>query len=261
MAIDIKKMKAKLAALSNKGSKKDILWGPKEGQKYTVRILPSPDGDPFKEFWFHYDLAPGGFLCPKKNYGEQCAACEFASKLYKEKTEESAEMARKFLARQRFFSPIVVRGEEKEGVKVWGYGKTVYQDLLGYTLNPEYGDITDTDQGTDLNVTAAKNGNQSFASPKLTPARMPSKLCQGSIEDCKELLESIPDIEGLQKRKTSAEVAAILDEYLSGGAASDEDVEQVSNETSKYAAKAAVKPMKKTEKNPVDDAFEELMNS
>ena len=83
MAIDIKKMKAKLAALSNKGSKKDILWGPKEGQKYTVRILPSPDGDPFKEFWFHYDLAPGGFLCPKKNYGEPCAACEFASKLYK----------------------------------------------------------------------------------------------------------------------------------------------------------------------------------
>jgi hypothetical protein len=259
MAIDIKKMKAKLAALSNKGSRKDVLWSPKEGQKYTVRILPVPDGDPFKEFWFHYDLAPGGFLCPKKNYGEACAACEFASKLYKDKTEESAEMARKFVARQRFFSPIVVRGEEKEGVKVWGYGKTVYQDLLGYTLNPEYDDITDVDRGTDLNVTAAKNGNQSFASPKLTPARMPSKLCQGSIEDCKELLESIPDIESLQKRKTSAEVSAILDQYLSGDS-TEEEVEESSQETVKYASQQK-KTLPKKEKNPVDDAFEELMNS
>ena len=40
--------------------------------------------------------------------------------------------------------------KEDEGVKVWAYGKTAYQTLLGYVLDPDYGDITDPDSGTDI---------------------------------------------------------------------------------------------------------------
>ena len=32
----------------------------------------------------------------------------------------------------RTFVPVVVRGEEGEGVRFWGFGKTVYQEILGY---------------------------------------------------------------------------------------------------------------------------------
>ena len=48
MAIDLKKMKAKMAAAQNngKGGKSDF-WKLTEGE-HTVRILPSEDGDPFK---------------------------------------------------------------------------------------------------------------------------------------------------------------------------------------------------------------------
>ena len=35
---------------------------------------------------------------------------------------------------------MVVRGEEKQGVKFWGFGKTVYQELLSI-MDPDYGDI------------------------------------------------------------------------------------------------------------------------
>ena len=30
----------------------------------------------------------------------------------------------------RTFVPVVVRGEEGEGVRFWGFGKTVYQEIL-----------------------------------------------------------------------------------------------------------------------------------
>ena len=70
MAIDLKKMQGKLKALQNKGSKTSF-WSPKEGQTYSIRLMPANDGDPFKERWFHYEIAKNGFLCPKKNFGDE----------------------------------------------------------------------------------------------------------------------------------------------------------------------------------------------
>jgi hypothetical protein len=254
MGIDLKKMKSKLNALQNKGgNSKTNFWSPKEGQTYSLRIVPTADGDPFKEYWFHYEIgSQGGFLCPKKNFSDSCAVCDFASKLYKEKDEESAKMAKKFLPRQRFFSPIVVRGEEKEGVKIWGYGKLVYQDLINLVLNPDYGDITEPANGTDLTIAASKVPGASYPTTKVTPARKTSKLCQGTDEDCKELLESLPDFASLHTRKTSQEVSLILDEHLAG-ADNDADAEASSSTTEKFAAAKAA--------NPVDSAFAELMNN
>ena len=256
MGIDVKKMKAKLDALNNKSTgNKTNFFSPKEGNTYTVRVVPTPDGDPFKEYWFHYEVGKqGGFLCPKKNFGDTCAVCEFANKLYREKTEESAKMGKKFLPRQRFFSPVLVRGEESEGVKVWGYGKTAYQDLINLVLNPDYGDITDPEEGRDLTLATAKNSGQSFPTTKITARVKTTKLCQGSPEDCRQILDSIPDFDKLHQRKTSEEVASILDSHLAGD--TDDEVESDSKETVKFGAKPIAKPTKKS--NPVDDAFAEL---
>lgn len=264
MAIDIEKMKAKLNAVQHKAGKTNF-FSPKDGNSYSVRIVPTPDGDPFKEFWFHYDLGDaGGFLCPKKNFGDSCAACDFASKLYREKDEESAKVAKKFLPRQRFFSPVLVRGpDEKEGVKVWGYGKNVYQDMLGLTLNPEYGDIADPEKGVDLNLTVSKAPGQAFPMTKVVPARKESKLCSGTPADCKALLDTVPDFDKLHVRKTSAEVSALLDAHLSGDQ-TEEEASKAVPETIKFggaASKPAGKPSpKKSEKNSVDAAFDELQN-
>jgi len=264
MAIDLKKMKNKLDALQNKGGgSKTAFWSPKEGQSYQIRVVPTPDGDPFKEYWFHYELGTqGGFLCPKKNFGDSCPACEFANKLYREKTEESAKMGKKFLPRQRFFSPIVVRGEENDGVKVWGFGKNAYQDLINLVLNPDYGDITDPENGTDLGLSTSKAPGQSFPITKLTPARKTSKLCQGTGEECKALLESLPDFEKLHTRKTTAEVATILEEYLnSADSSTDDDAEGSSKEVKKFAAAAPVAKKVVKQKSDIDAAFEDLMDA
>ena len=69
MTIDLKKMRAKLTALHSKNGKSRF-WKPPEGES-VIRIIPSKDGDPFKEFWFHYNLGDNrGFLSPKRNFGE-----------------------------------------------------------------------------------------------------------------------------------------------------------------------------------------------
>ena len=69
MALDLEKMKAKRDALENRGNR-SVFWRPEDGEQ-TIRIVPTPDGDPFKEYWFHYNLGKNsGFLSPKKNFGE-----------------------------------------------------------------------------------------------------------------------------------------------------------------------------------------------
>ena len=145
MGIDLDKMKQRKAALTGKGGNRDTFWRPQDGEQ-TIRIVPTADGDPFKDYWFHYNVGNNpGFLSPKKNFGEEDPLNDFVRKLFNEGTEESIKMAKSLMARQRFFSPVLVRGEEDKGVRIWGYGKQVYEQLLNLVLNPEYGDITDTD--------------------------------------------------------------------------------------------------------------------
>jgi len=246
MTIDIKKIKARKVALDSRGGNSSF-WRPQEGDQ-TIRIVPTEDGDPFKDFFFHYNVGKNsGFVCPKKNFGDDCPVCGFATKLYNEGTDDSIKMAKSLFARQRFFSPVVVRGEEADGVRIWGYGKMAYESLLNLVLNPEYGDITDAEEGTDLILTYGKPPGAQFPQTKLQPRRQSSPLCQEGPEKCAEMMESIPEFEGLFERKTTEQVGAMLDEFLS-----DEDsAEDSSVETSKYNKKEA---------SSVDEAFSELLS-
>ena len=120
MGIDLKKMKEKLGRLQNGGRSggKSNFWRPQDGEQ-TIRIVPTADGDPFKEYWFHYNLGQNaGFLSPKKNFGEEDPLNDFIRSLYQEGTEDSIKMAKSLNARQRFFAPVIVRGEENAGVRV-----------------------------------------------------------------------------------------------------------------------------------------------
>ena len=86
MALNIEAMRQKLANSQNKNAGKNsgTKWRPQEGDQ-TIRILPTADGDPFKEFHFHYMLEKiRAFYVPRKtmenivlsaisplNYGEK----------------------------------------------------------------------------------------------------------------------------------------------------------------------------------------------
>ena len=204
----------------------------KEGEQ-TIRIVPTADGDPFKEYWFHYNLGKNpGFLSPKRNFGVEDPLNDFVRQLFKEGTEDSIKMAKNLMARQRFFAPVLVRGEEEKGVRIWGFGKMAYQELLNLVLNPEYGDITDVEGGTDL---VLKYGKPAGAVPadypdSTTPhfhlcVMMPS-VDQRSVPNCSR---SIPDFDGLFPRKSPEEIQTMLDEWLAGEDSAGDDVVKYDN--------------------------------
>ena len=255
MAIDMSKMRDRLTKLTTKGQGGGSnFWRPSDGNQ-TIRIVPTKDGDPFKDYFFHYNVGTnGGFLCPKKNFGEECPVCDFASKLYRDGDDDSVKMAKDLTARQRFFSPVLVRGEENLGVKVWGYGKMAYETLLNLVLNPEYGDITDVQEGTDLDLHYGKAPGQSFPQTKLTPKRKSSSVCEDSSpEQCAEILETVPNLDELFEKKSTAEVQTILDGHLSG----DTSAEGESKETAKYASA----PVAAAATGTVKDQLNDLLNA
>ena len=218
MALDMAKMRAKLQESESGGKAKsdNVFWKPQEGDQ-EIRIVPTEDGDPFKVYHFHYNLgdgARGGVLCPKRQFGENCPICDFASKLWQEGTDDSKKMAKSLFVRQRFFSPVLVRGDEESSVRIWGYGKTIYETLLGLVLNPDYGDITDVDSGVDFTLTyTLPKTKGAFPQTNLVPKRKSSALAK-TKSATKELLENIPDINTLFQRKSPADVKAILESFL-----------------------------------------------
>jgi len=233
MALDMKKMKAKYTALQNRGrgNGKSHWFRPQDGEQ-VIRIVPTADGDPFKEFWLHYGVGRNpAFLSLKRNYGQDDPLDNFVRALYKEGDEDSIKMAKSLSAKQRFFSPVLVRGEEEKGVRIWGYGKQVYEQLLNLVLNPEYGDITDVDAGTDLTLQYGKPAGAQFPQTNLTPRRKSSKLTK-SADTTAELLDTIPDIEGAFDKKSFDQIQTILDEVM------DLETDDDSQGTSRFGSNA-----------------------
>ena len=252
MALNLDKMREKLEASKNGGKKQEnsTKWRPQEGDQ-TIRLMPTEDGDPFKEYHFHYNVGRNpGIYCPKKNDGENCPICEFASQLWRDGVQNNNDTAKreakKLFVRKRYYSPVLVRGHESSGVKVWSYGKTAYETLLGYVLDPDYGDITHPETGTDIVLTyTVPNTPGSFPKTQLKPRRRPSVLCDDAVANCDDLVSSVPEIDTLFQRRTTTEVQALLDDYLS----SDANSESRSSETEKYNTESKV-----------DAAFQKFMN-
>lgn len=279
MAIDMEKLRARLAKVNNKA--KEGWWKLKEGEERTIRILPTQDEDPIKDYYFHYNMGKhSGFLCPKRNFDEDCAVCEFASEMWNNGNDEEKELAKKLFVRQRFFSAVIERegenGLKSKEPKIWGYSKTVYEAITGLIMDEDYGDITSVTKGHDLKVKCAKNEKQRFATTTVKARPLKTSLCEELTEkECNEILEKIPNFEDLMLRKTSEEVENILAKWSNEGTGeSDKEMneeegvdykeekkaEAVNEEEKKTEKKENKKKKDKKSDNPVDKAFDELLS-
>ena len=157
--MDLSKLKQKLDTLQSKpqgGQKTDyslIYWKPTLG-KQQVRIVPSAYDatNPFTELKFYYGITNKVMISPA-NFGEKDPIALFAGKLREgEYNKENYVLAKKLDAKNRIFVPVVVRGEEDKGVRLWQFGKLVYEELLALAVDDEIGDYTDIVGGRDLTV-------------------------------------------------------------------------------------------------------------
>jgi len=152
MAIDLEAIKRKLNQLQTTGARRDNLWKPEPG-KQVVRIVPYQHdrNNPFQELYFHYDLGKKNYLSPI-THGKADPVVEFCEKLKASGNSDEWKLGKKMEPKMRTYVPVLIRGKESEGVKLWGFGKQVYTELLGVIADPDYGDITDPMGGRDILV-------------------------------------------------------------------------------------------------------------
>jgi len=177
MSIDLSQIKNRLNKLQSTQNRSNEQWKPTPG-KHQVRIVPYKFNkeNPFIELYFHYNVNKKTYLSPQ-SFGRPDPIVEFAEKLKRMGDKDDWKAAKRMEPKLRTFVPVVVRGEEDQGVRFWGFGKTVYQEILGYIADPDYGDISDPRSGRDLTVeyTSAEDGGTQYPTttirvkPKETP--------------------------------------------------------------------------------------------
>ena len=115
----------------------------------------------------------------------------------------------------RTFVPVVVRGEEDKGVRFYSFGKTVYQALLSYIADPDYGDITHIETGRDIVVdyTPQEKSDTNFAKTNILV-----KPNQTPLSEDSELVErwttNQPQADKLFKEPSFDELSDVLKRYL-----------------------------------------------
>jgi 6-pyruvoyl-tetrahydropterin synthase len=230
--MDLSKLKQKLDTLQSKpqgGQKTDystIFWRPTVG-KQQIRIVPSAfnSSNPFTELKFYYGITNKVMISPL-NFDEKDPIALFAQKLREgEYNKENYVLAKKLDAKTRTFVPVVVRGEEDKGVRLWQFGKQVYEELLALAVDDEIGDYTDIVNGRDITVETV--GPESTGTP-YNKSSVRVRLKTTSLSEDASLVEKWTSeqpnpTDGLFKRYSFDEMKSALEKWLSP----EEDSEEV----------------------------------
>jgi hypothetical protein len=252
--MDLNAIRKRLNQLQTTNNRTSSLWKPQPG-KTQIRIVPYAFNkeNPFIELFFHYNLNNRSYLSPI-TFGRPDPIEEFAQKLKGTGSKEDYNLGRKVEAKMRTYAPVVVRGEESQGVKFWGFGKTVYQELLSIIADPDYGDITDPVNGRDVSVEfiTAEESGASF--PKTNIRVKPN---QTPVSDDPEVLEKIKtqqDIREIYQEQSYDDLTGILNEWLNPS--EDDKSEEDTKDTVSTTDLGKTSKVKHT-----SEAFDELFNS
>lgn len=256
--INIQKLAARLREFED-GQKSSeftkLLWKPKEGTQ-RVRIVPykfNPES-PFIELSFYYNLGGKHYLAPSC-LGKPDPIQEVVDALRASGSNEEKEIAKKLQSTSRTYVPIIVRGEEEQGVRYWGFGVQVYKQLLKLMTNPEWGDITSYTEGNDIEVEFKKESNKKNvktgkAFPETTITALPRKtpVVDPTRRDLMEKVKEQTDINKIFPVKSYDELKDAVEKWLhpedAGVDSSDTDAspEQEAEAESQTAAPAASTP-------------------
>ena len=259
MGLNLDAIKAKLNQLNRNDDRRNNLWKPEAG-KTRVRIVPyvHRKDNPFLELYFHYDIAKRSMLSPV-SFGNADPVVEFAEKLKKTGDKDEWLMGRKIEPKMRTYVPVIVRGKEADGVKFWGFGKTIYTELLSIVSDPDYGDITDLMNGRDIDVefTRAEGGGY----PKTAIRVKPNTSTATDDKAIAEKIMNQPTITDIFPEPTYEELENALKEWMNPEDDSS-DVETTTATTTDTTTKTESGTAAKSEEKQTDvaSAFNDLFN-
>ena len=251
--MDINVIKSRLSQLQQSNNRTSALWKPSPG-KTQARIVPYKfnKDNPFIELYFHYDMGEKNYLSPI-SFGRPDPIEEFATKLKTSGNKEDYKLGKKIEAKMRTYAPIIVRGEENEGVKFWGFGKMVYQELLSVIADPDYGDITDPVNGRDI-VFEFKTSEETGRAFPSTSIRV--KPNQTPVTENPDVMKTVKDTQREITEIYQEHSYDVLKEALETWLSQDSDVK---DDDLNLDTLAAADASKKTE--DVSAAFDELFSN
>ncbi len=251
--MDLSKLKAKLADLdASQNNSGKLIWKPKVG-KQVIRILPnkySPDF-PFVELYFYYNFGKRTLISPS-SFGKPDPIKEFSDNLKATGDKYDYRIAKQLDPKFRVYVPILVRGEESEGVKFWGFGTTVFQELLKTIDDPDYGDITSPKNGRDVTIEyIAAKGKDDYPT---TMIRV--KPDRSEISNDRAVLSMVSNMENvasLWTEPTYDELKTHLDNFLTNSVETPVTTEQPTVFDGDSSLKSYA-----TSVNAVSDDFDDL---
>lgn len=305
MKLDLNRLKNKVAQLKGEKTsstpRKSIFWSPQlpKGEKsheYQVYLLPwGPNSDyPFEERWFYYELGNmkdekgwslkdenGRFISAPltlKQFGEDDPVEELIRKLWnkegkeEEEAKQDQEDAKKLFASQTAYIPVIVKGEESLGPRLWKFSsKKVYERLIDLFMKyDKYGVLNDPANARWITVPVVEEPGKKYPMNKKIGNIDPEFSNEPLSEDpekIKEWLSNIPDLnEALKFQRHDYDslkkilimwtesVKPVVDEESEG----TEAAKPVKEEST--SSKAPKKKSKKKEQEPLskEDALKEL---
>ena len=266
--MDLDVIKQRLEALqkpasNNSNNGKSLFWKPSVG-KQTIRIVPSKfnKATPFSELYFHYGIGKPVMISPI-NFDEKDPLVEFAKKLRQTDQPENWKLAKKLEPKVRYFAPVIVRGMEDEGVKIWQFGKELYSSFLSMAMDDEVGDFTDVVAGRDIKLTTegpemtGTKYNRTTASPSMK--QTPLDADASKVESW---LTNQVDPQGVFKQVPYDEMKSALESWLSPEDAAQEgdiidDEKEVETPQTNYSLNTSTDNVKKTKLDKFDSLFDD----
>jgi hypothetical protein len=147
-------------------------YKPKEGKNY-INIIPYEvkttnhplvrqkemeigDLDYLMDIWLHKGLGPSqtDVICPKKNYGKPCPACEAASKAY---NDGDKELGGDLKASRRVLYNVVDTTDPESGVQVFDVSHFLFEkELIEAARDEAKLEFADPDQGDTITFRAVE---------------------------------------------------------------------------------------------------------
>ena len=217
-------MKAMNAAQAREAERGGNAQYDKLVQGKNVRRLLWPKGDKesfYSEGYVHFGLGEDGktmVTCPKTfDSHNRCPVCEYVEQLQKSKDKDDKKMADDIKARRRIYVNVINRDsdDEEDTPKVLPIGVTILKGLLDIICDPDYGDITDYNEGRDLTI---KRTGQGLKTEYSVIAKPNTSVASESMSE-EELEEKMPDLDAMFREKTYEE----LEDILNGGDGSTEE--------------------------------------
>ena len=275
--MDLDAIKKRLSDLQNQssnnssGTQKQLFWKPSIG-KQLIRVVPNKYNKefPFTEMKFYYGIGSKRVMSSPSNWGEKDPIMEFAKQLRQTNDKENWRLAKKLDPKTRIFAPVVIRGEEGEGVKLWQFGKEVYQEFLNMAADDEIGDFTDIVAGRDIKLSTV--GPESTGTPynktSIGPSLKTTQLSEDEVV-AKSLLEEQADPMKVFKPLSYDDMKAALQEFLSpegveaeGSIVSEPAVSFDSDvKKSNYSLDTTTPNVKKSKSQQFDDLFNDSNKS